>query len=374
MGPPLCAAVLGEWSVALGVCRESAHLRGEGGEREREKEGRGEKGGELVRACKHSRDAHTQCTQCHDVSLGIDEGGGSGLLRVEYYSTLYLWQLPPPHPCLLASRQWRDFVANQDQVPQVESGEGGGCGHQGQVGADAAGGGAGGLGGEEEEEREAGAKRLCHLLGSCAKRTRIREQALVLQCVFDCGARGLVRASDVDSDTLPFLCAQHACARCGGDVQVAPDGIVVCRRCAPAPEEAVGELFRARWAPALIVLSCPGLSCHGRVTLSATADDAGIQSLFAGIQVRLPLGLCLYVCLFVFVCLSPAHLLALLPTRQNRPFSLADSLFPSLPLSRRDSKELTVGVGLFSGAAPEERAGPAEGTATREPLAVTACA
>jgi len=297
------------------------------------------------------------------------------VLRVEHYSTLYLWQLPPPQPCLLVSRHWRDFVANQDQVPQVESGEGSGCGHQG--GADAARGGPGGVGGGEEEEREAGAKgleRLCHLLGSCAKRTRIREQAVVLQCVFDCGARGLVRASDVDSDTLPFLCAQHACARCGGDVRVAFDGIVACRRCAPAPEEAVGELFRARWAPALIVLSCPGLSCPGRVTLSATADDAGIQSLFAGIQVRLPfclcLCLCLSVCLFVCVCLSPAHLLAL---RQNapflapkRPFSLADSLFPSLPLLRRDSKALTEGVGLFPGAAPEERACPAAGKATRD--------
>lgn len=189
-------------------------------------------------------------------------------------------------------------MANQDRVPALESGEGSGGGRHGQVGGDAEGGRHQGVQGgegeeqehrevgtkggevEEQEEQEAGAKRLRHLLGSCAKRTRIREQAVVVTCLFDCGAHGLVRASDVNSDTLPYLCSQHACARCGGDVSVASDGVIVCRQCAPAPEEDLGELFRARWAPALMLLSCPG-----RVTLSATAGDAAIQSLFAGIQV-----------------------------------------------------------------------------------------
>ena len=229
----------------------------------------------------------------------MDEGGGSGRLRVEFFSTLYLWQLPPPRPRLLASRQWRDFVANQDQAPAAESDKQRGGGHHAQVGGDAEGGGPEGGRGGEVDGQEAGTKRLCHLLGSCAKRTRIREQAVVIKCLFDCGARGLVRASDVDSDTLPFLCSQHACARCGGDVIVASDGVIICRQCAPAPEEAPGELFRARWAPALMLLSCPG-----QVTLSATAGDAAIQSLFAGIQVLLLRLLCLSVVLLSIGLLS----------------------------------------------------------------------
>jgi hypothetical protein len=111
---------------------------------------------------------------------------------------------------------------------------------------------------------------LCAGLGP----TRVREQARIRCLHFDCGPRGLVRASDICASTLTLL-SRVACARCGADVRLTDDGITLCTRCAPAPEEASGALFRWRWAPAEVLLEC-----REGILVSASLADAAVASLF----------------------------------------------------------------------------------------------
>ena len=194
--------------------------------------------------------------QGYDLSFNLDEGGG-GCLRVEYFSTLHLWQLPPPDR-LVSVPCHRDLAVAMHGRPS--GGEGGVIGaDSGRRSRDERHGGvavvadAWDAGGHVQEplRRESG-KNLRQVLGCCPGRTRVREQAFVVSCLFDCGALGLVRARDICAAKLAALCCQHACARCASDAHVSSDGVTTCRWCPAAPSETRSELFRPRWASALV--------------------------------------------------------------------------------------------------------------------------